>query len=436
MNLTQKLRLSCLAMFALCTGCTHKSGPVAQTTPPPTQVQAIRATEGSIAPTLQIAGVIAPYRQVAVTANLSEPLTEVNVIEGTRVHAGQILARQLTDDLQAQLVSAERVVGEDKAHYAETAYQTIATTAQNTTSVTSAADSLHEAEVNLAGAETDLRRYVQLSQNGYIAGQTVAQQRVVVATDQQAVNAARATLAAAAINNTVNGNGRTPGTQQQDLQAARAAVDAAQATVQQLKLEIARAVITAPVDGVIDAVNANPGEYPSGRQLFTLEQNDKVYAILPASTAEALNIRDGARASIEVQSRSSANTVGDKIAGTVESVLDQIEPGTTNFTIKVILDNANHRLRAGMPVNGFVDLPPSHGLVIPTSAFIDDTRSTVYTIDSGVVHQKTVREIADDGTHAAVSGIHAGDVVIKDVNAVTVGNGDRAQASLQMTAQK
>ena len=434
MNRAQAYRRVCLGIFWLCTGCGHKASVSAKATPPPTSVQAVRVTEGTIAPSVQIAGVIAPYRQVAITANLSEPLAEVDVVEGQSVHAGQVLARQLTDDLQSQLVSSERVVSEDKARYAETSYQTFATTAQNTSSVTSAADSLHEAQVNLAGAETDLRRYVQLSLNGYIPQQTVAQQRVVVATDQQVVNAARSALAAAAVNNAANGNGHNPGVQQQGLEAAKAAVDAAQATVQQLQLEIARAVITAPIDGVIDSVNANPGEYPSGRQLFTLEQNDKVYAILPASTAQVLNIRNGASASIEVNTTYNANAEGNKIYGKVEGVLDQIEPGTTNFTVKVVVDNADHRLRGGMPVNAFVDLPIAHGVVIPLTAFIDDTHTTVYTIDDGVVHQKTVSEVVADGANAIIRGVSQGALIIKNVNAVTVGNGDRVQASPQPTA--
>ncbi len=381
------------------------------------------ARQGSIAPS-------APYRQVAVTANLSEPLSEVDVVEGQRVNAGQVLARQLTDDLQAQLVSSERVVGEDEARLQQTLYTTVATTAQNATSVAAAAQSLHEAQTNLSGAETDLKRYQSLASQGYLPAQTLDQQRVVVLTDQQAVAAAQATLASARANNTANGNGSSAGAQQQDIAAARAAVDAAQASVAQLKAEIARAVIVAPVSGVVDSVNANPGEYPSGRQLFTIEQNTDVYAILPASSAQVLSVRVGASASIEINTSYSANPQWHKDHGTVQAVLDQVQPGTTNFTIKVLIHNPDGHLRAGMPVNAFVDQPTVHGVVIPMTAFIDDTRSTVYTIDeSGVVHQQNVSEVADDGTNAVITGISAGTLLIKNVNNTTVGNGDKVNPS-------
>jgi multidrug efflux pump subunit AcrA (membrane-fusion protein) len=383
---------------------------------------------------VQIAGVIAPYREVAVTADLSEPISEVDVVEGQQVRAGQVLARLLTDDLEAQLASSERVESEDAARYAQTVYQTTATTAQNSTSVDAARDSVHQAQVNLDGAVTDLHRYQQLADNGYLPDQTLDQQRVTVATDRQALDAARATLASALVNDTVNGNGANAGIQQQEVEAAREAVNAALASVNQLKLEIARAVIVAPADGTVESVNANPGEYPSGRQLFTLEQNGQMYALLPASSSQVLSVRRGAAASLEVNTNYNANPQPRKDHGTVDAILDQIEPGTTNFIVKVLVDNADGHLHAGMPVTGFVDLPPVRGIVVPVTAFIDDTRSTLYTVDGDVVHQKSATVVGDDGANAVVTGVKAGELVVTDVNATTVGNGDRVRPSTQAQA--
>jgi multidrug efflux pump subunit AcrA (membrane-fusion protein) len=424
-----------LLLLVVCSGCDGKAEAAASASPPPPTVSTVDAYTGAIAPSLQIAGVIAPYRQVAVTADLSEPISEVDVVEGQQVRHGQVLARLLTDDLEAQLASSERVVSEDQARYAQAAYQTTATTASNVTAVASARDALRQAQVNLAGATTDLHRYEALVTSGYIPAQTVDQQRVTVDSDRQAVAAARASLNAAIVNNSANGNGQNAGVQQQEIAAAQQAVDAAIATVNQLKLEIARAVIVAPVDGVVDSVNANPGEYPASRQLFTIEQNAKVYAILPSSTAQVLDVHRGAGASVEVNTSYSANPRTRKDHGIVDAVLDQIEPGSTNFTVKVLLDNADQHLHAGMPVNGFVDLPPARGTIVPMTAFIDDTRTTLYTVDDGVVHQRTVSVIADDGAHAVVSGISPGEEVVADVNAVNVGNGDRVHAALEKTAK-
>ncbi|HEX3468460.1 MAG TPA: efflux RND transporter periplasmic adaptor subunit [Candidatus Elarobacter sp.] len=421
--MVRSLRGFALLLAAGCVGCTNASADSKPKPSPAPYVPTVVAQQGTIRPTLTIAGVIAPYRQVGVAANLSEPITQVLVQEGDRVRAGQVLARLLTDDLEAQLASSERVVAEDVARYGQTTYQTNAVTAQDTAAVNSAQAALHQAEVNLAGAQTDLRRYLGLFAQGYLPEQTVDQQRTTVASDAAAVQSARAALNQAVANARANGSGYNAGEQQQQLAEAKSAADAAEASAEQLRRQIARATITAPVDGVIDAVNANPGEYPSGRQLFTEEQIDRVYAILPASTTQALDVRIGAAATIV------AGTGRRRDGGTVTAVLDQIQPGTTNFTIKVLVPNADAHLRAGMPVTARVDEQPVSGVTVPVAAFVDDSRSSVYVVSNGVARSHTVSELQDDGKTAVVTGLPAGSVVVADVAAANVGNGDRVSVT-------
>ncbi len=401
-------------------GCSSRSGGAkAGASPPPPSVTTTVASNGTISPTLVVSGVIVPFRQVGIAADLSEPITEVDVQEGDRVHAGQVLTRLLTDDLQAQLAAAERVVSEDIARFSQTTYQVGAVNAQDQSAIGSAQSALHQAVVNLAGAETDLKRYVSLERQGYLPAQTVDEQRTTVASDRAAVTSAQAALSSAIANGRANGSGANAGEQQQELVAARAAADAAQASVEQLKRQIARAVIVSPIDGVVDAVNANPGEYPSGRQLFTIEQTANVYAVLPASTAQVVQIRNGASATIVA----AGTTKRDR--GRVVAVLDQVQPGTTNFTVKVLVPNADGHLHAGMPVTGTLSMPPVSGVEIPMTAFVDDTHTSVYVVSESVVRSHTVTDIKDDGTHAIVSGLAAGTTVVKDVQANDVGNGDR-----------
>ncbi len=412
-------RLALPFVAALAVGCSRAAADPKDKASPAPSVTTVTAREGTLQPKLEIAGVITPYRQVGIAANLAEPITEVDVQEGQRVRAGQVLARLLTDDLEASLSSAERVVAEDVARYGQTSYQTNAVSAQDAAAISSARAALHQAEVNLAGAQTDLRRYLTLESQGYIPAQTVDAQRTTVSSDAAAAGAARAALNQAIANANANGSGSNPGEQQQQLVEAREAANAAQASAEQLRRQIARATVVAPVDGVIDAVNANPGEYPSGRQLFTEEQIDRVYAILPASTAQVLDVRTGAAASVE------ATGATRRDRGTVAAVLDQVQPGTTNFTVKVLVANADYHLHAGMPVTASVDEPPVRGVMIPVGAFVDDTHASVYTVSNGVVSSHPVSEVKDDGTNAVVRGLTAGTVVVKDVEQSSVGNGDR-----------
>jgi multidrug efflux pump subunit AcrA (membrane-fusion protein) len=398
-------------------GCSGQAKPAASPSPP--SVATIQATDGTIYPTLQIAGVIVPYRQVGIAADLTEPITDVDVQEGDHVRAGQVLAHLQTDDLQAQLASAQRIVGEDTARYSQTTYQVSANNALDQSAVRSAQASLKQDEVTLSGALTDLQRYAALAAQGYLPQQTVDEQRTTVSSDQQAVAAARAALAQAIGNARANGNGANAGEQLQEIAAAREAADSAEASVVQLRREIARAVLVSPVDGIVDAVNANPGEYPTSRELFTIEQTAQVYAVLPASTAQVTQVRAGADATIVA----AGSTRHD--AGHVAAVLDQIEPGTTNFTVKVLVQNADGHLHGGMPVTATVSLPPVSGIEVPETAYVDDTHASIYVIAGGVVRTQPVTEVAEDGKNAIVTGVPAGSVVLQNVEDTTVGNGDR-----------
>src|ERR1700727_464509 len=135
-------------MLILCAGCSSASGAGAKPSPSAGPHVAILVVKpGTIHPSLEIAGVITPYRQVGIAADLTEPIGDVDVQEGDHVHTGQALAPLITDDLEAPLASAQRTTAEDVARYAQAAYQTNATNAQDAAAIRSAQDALHQARV-------------------------------------------------------------------------------------------------------------------------------------------------------------------------------------------------------------------------------------------------------------------------------------------------
>jgi multidrug efflux pump subunit AcrA (membrane-fusion protein) len=71
-----------------------------------------------------------------------------------------------------------------------------------------------------------------------------------------------------------------------------------------------------------------------------------------------------------------------------------------------------------LPVSASIDLPPVSGIGIPTTAFLDDTHTTVMIADDQLVDvvAKTVkvRELGSDGTTSIVSGLKSGQAVISN----------------------
>jgi hypothetical protein len=66
-----------------------------------------------------------------------------------------------------------------------------------------------------------------------------------------------------------------------------------------------------------------------------------------------------------------------------------------------------------MPVSGIIQLPATSGITIPTTAFVDDTHTSVLSVGSdNVAHIVKVSEVRSDGTHSIVNGLGSGTVIV------------------------
>jgi multidrug efflux pump subunit AcrA (membrane-fusion protein) len=411
--------LPVLAALALAsTGCSH--GRASQAAAAPPVVTTAVAREATLQPKEQLPGLIAPFQNVAIQSTLSEPVDEVDVQEGDRVRRGEVLARLDTADLQAQLDADLATARSDGANATHTSDQGALTIAQSDQSVNAARAAVLQAQQTLAKDSLDLTRYKQLASNGYIADQQVAQQSSLVRNDAQAIRSAQASLASASEAVTANGSLQGNGLQASAVDQARATQQVALAQAQQVRTSISKATIVSPIDGVVVNRNLNVGEYPGTRQVFTLQQVDPVYAVLRGSGAQIARIATNAGARVLA-----ADVARTPFSGRVIGVLNQINPGSTDFQVKILLPNPQRKLRPGMPVVGSIVLPMVSGVAIPMTAFTDDVHGSVLVVDTNAtVRTATVSEVADDGKSAIVAGLAAGTRVIADGQS-SVGDGQK-----------
>jgi len=413
-----------LGAALLVTGCAQKSGGRTRTAASPNPVPTSAARETTVRGTSTISGVIAPYENVAITSSLSEPADKVNVLQGDYVHAGQVLAVLDTADLVAELAQAKGVLDtdtktaeSDDAKVTQSRYTATLNIGTGNDEVKSSRAALAQAKQALVNDQRNLVRDRQLVAEGYIAQQAVDQQVTTVISDEAAIRTAQANLQTAITNQAVNG---TPdrGLQEAtvasaiaDAAAARAGIEQARGQIQQDEVQIQKATVVSPVDGVITNRNLNPGEYPGSRTIFTIQELDKVYADLNASSEDTFAIPAGAGVSLSV-----SGAGAQQFSGKVVAVLGQVTPGSTNFTVQVVLQNPGRKLQAGLPVSATISLPPVHGVGIPTTAFLDDTHTSVMIAEDQLVDvvAKTVavKELGTDGTTSIVSGLKPGQAVI------------------------
>ena len=390
----------------------------------PNPVPTAAAKQTTVRAATTISGVIAPLQNVAITSQLAEPTDAVNVNEGDEVHAGEVIAVLDTADLRAQLAQAQatietdqRTAESDDAKVVQAQYTQKLNIGQSSDQVRSAQAAVVAAKSTLTNDQLTLSRDAQLLANGYIAQSQYDLQKTQVQTDNSNLRTAEANLQSAITNQQVNGTTNT-GLQAAnvasvaaDARAARAQIQQAVAQVQQFQASIAKATIVSPVDGVVANRNLNVGEYPGSRTIFTLQQLDHVYAELNASSSDTFAIPVGAPVSLSVSGNDTRTYTGKVVA-----VLGQVAPGSTNFTVKVLVLNADGKLQSGLPVTASASLPPVSGIGIPTTAFLDDTHTTVMIADDEVVDTVAklvhVHELGSDGKTSIVSGLKAGQVVV------------------------
>ncbi len=413
------LRLFCAAFAILAAvGCGRRqnSGPVR-----PPYVQTSVASYGTIQPAQRLAGIIAPFQNVAIQSSLSEPANAVYVHEGDSVRAGQILAQLDTSDLQAQMQSDLATANSNHANTTHTVFAGSLSIAQGQDTVRTDEAAVRQAQQTLTNDQMNLSRDRNLLAQGYVSQQAVDAQSTLVRNDEQALNSANANLASA--RSTVQANGTLSG---QGLQAAaihqsQAQEEVALAQAQQVRVQISKATLTSPIDGVVVNRNFNPGEYPGNRELFTLQQVNPIYAVLHASSEQVARITGGAVATITAPDVGGMQRFGGRVVG----VLNEINPGSTDFEVKVQLPNPLHRLRPGMVVQGTIATPPVRGVRVPTTAFTDDNHDAIMTVQpDDSIKTVTVAEVGTDGTSSIVTGLSSGTRVVSNGQS-SVGDGEK-----------
>ncbi len=370
------------------------------------RVPVVAARSGSVTPQSTLGGLIVPFQNVQIQSSLTEPTLRVLVQEGDHVSKGQVLAVLDTADLRAQLQSYLGTAAGDRARARSTFLQAGLTISQNSNSINSAQAAVNQAQQTLSNDRLNLQRDEELIANGYVAQQTLDQQRILVANDEQAVRSAQVSLENTQAQVRVNGT-TSSGLQGATVAAALADEQSAIGLANQVRASIAKAKIVSPINGVVVNRNLNPGEYPGSRQIFTLQEVDKVYAVLNGSGGQVVGVRSGSVAKIV-----SSDDATLKGTAHVVAVLDQVTPGSTNFVIKAVLPNRRGRFHSGMVIAGQVSRPKASGVTIPVTAFVDDTQTTVQTLSGGVVKTLPVTMVAEDAKKAVVLGLSAGQQII------------------------
>ncbi len=214
---------------------------------------------------------------------------------------------------------------------------------------------------------------------------------------------------------------------QQQVDDARAAVDAAQAAADELHSQIAYETIRAPFDGTITARFADPGalvqnasnSQTSALPVVTVTDTHRLRVRVYVDQQDAGQVKPGDAAAISdpADGKVLAQAVVSRTAG-------QLDAQTRTMLAEIDVDNANEAIVPGSSVNASLQLAAVPHPTVPAAALVLHGQQTLVALlgDDNRVHLTPVTLAATDGVHAQIaSGVRPGQRLV--LNAATLADG-------------
>lgn len=216
-------------------------------------------------------------------------------------------------------------------------------------------------------------------------------------------------------------------------EATRAAAEAAKAQLAMAETRLAKAVIRAPIDGVVAVRNVSVGDYVenmgSPKPMFRVVDNRllELTANVPSARMAALKVG-------QPFAFTSDALPGRTFQGKVSYINPAADEASRTVKVKAEVPNADETLKAGLFVKGRIVTGTRAGvLVVPRSALVSwDTltgKGSVFAVDGGVAKSVAVETGAAPGDRVeVVKGLGAGQEVVTR-GGFNLRDGDRVLAS-------
>jgi len=225
------------------------------------------------------------WDRIAVTAELAEPVLSWAVAEGDRVQAGTVILELDARRQDARIAEAVSQVGMTEAQLAELTHGARIET------IDASRANLARARAAQEDAESEYTRVAELRKRELVAQSAVDQALAARNQRRAETQAAEAQL-----------RELTQGTRPEQIEQATAAVAAARAALETLKLTRERLTVRAPRAGRVDALPFHPGDQPPvGAELVSMLVGDTPYARVFVPAPQRAQLEIGARFDVRVE---------------------------------------------------------------------------------------------------------------------------------------
>jgi RND family efflux transporter MFP subunit len=286
-------------------------------------VTVMRVEPADFTETVLATGSLVPREEILVGPEVEGlRVTEVLADEGQRVKKGDVLARLVSDTLEAQLAQNEAGLARAAAAIAQ------------------ANSAIVQAEARVTETRNAFERAKPLKAAGHMAESAYDQR-------EQAARTAEAQLLAA----------------QDGLKVAQAEKAQIEAQGREINWRRGRTQVLAPADGIISRRMARIGGFAAGaaEPMFRIVAKGEIELDAEVTETRMGALKEGQKARVE--------TAGVGVEGTVRLVSPEIDKATRLGRVRIYLGD-NPALRVGAFARGTVEVARGRGLAVPASAVL------------------------------------------------------------------
>ena len=288
------------------------------------------------------------WDRVAVTAELAEPVLRWDVAEGDRVEAGTVVLELDARRQDARIAEAKSDLTMSEARLAELANGATVET------IDAARANLARTHAAQEDAETEYTRVAELRKRELVAQSAVDQ--ALAARNQRRAETSQADAQLREL---------TRGTRPEQIDQATAAVAAARAALDTLKLTRDRLTVRAPRAGRIDALPFRAGDQPPvGAELVSMLVGDAPYARVFVPAPRRTEVDVGTRFQITVEGIATPFTaklrsIRSEPSFTPYYALAGDDASRLVYRAELLLDGGNGaaELPAGLPLTAMPQAP-------------------------------------------------------------------------------
>jgi len=359
---------------------------------PPATITVEPVVQARFESRVEVLGDVRSLRESELSAEIAGLVVSIDVVEGARVAAGDLLLRLDSGlkEFERQRAAAERAMAEQALAELEAG--------SREEDLREGAAELDSALASLREAEADRDRVLELRETD------ISSEKELTAAVARA-DAAKALVAARrAVLDRLQAGPRA-----ETVARARAQLGSRTAELELIDEQIRRMEIRAPFDGVVAARHVEPGEYlTAGVPVLSLVQMDPIEVLLLVPERHVAGIEPGRSLELELDA-----LPGVPLSGEISAVVPRGDRLARTFPVRVVLPNPEYRLLPGMAARARIPAGSGEGPRVPLDAIVrTGNRSVVYRIEELRAQAVPVEVLSVDRGQAIVRGeLAAGDQV-------------------------